>query len=46
MHVHTLLATIQADNLPALRLFRRLNFPITSHTSHAETELRIQLAPV
>jgi acetyltransferase len=44
MGVHTVIATIQADNLPAVRLFRRLNFPMTSRTSRAETELRIFLS--
>lgn len=44
MSVYTIIATISADNLPALRLFRRLNYPMTSHTSHAETELRITLS--
>lgn len=43
MNVETVIATISADNLPALRLFRRLHFPTTSHTSHAETELRITM---
>lgn len=45
MSIHTIVATIEADNLPAIRLFRRLNFPMSSRTSHAETELRISLAP-
>jgi GNAT superfamily N-acetyltransferase len=43
MNVETVTATISADNLPALRLFRRLHLPMTSHTSHAETELRITM---
>ena len=42
MGVHTVVAVVEADNLPALRLFRRLRFPITSTTSRAETELRIE----
>jgi acetyltransferase len=46
MGVHTVVATIEADNLPALRLFRRLHYPVTSRTSRAETELRITLAPL
>ncbi len=45
MEVHTVIANIEADNLPALRLFRRLRLPMTSHTSHAETQLRIRLSP-
>jgi RimJ/RimL family protein N-acetyltransferase len=45
MRVHTVIATIEADNLPALRLFRRLPYPMTSQTSHAQTELHIRLAP-
>jgi acetyltransferase len=43
MGVHTVVASIEADNLPALRLFRRLRLPMTSRTSRAETELRITL---
>jgi hypothetical protein len=43
MQVHTLTATIEVDNLAALRLFRRLNYPITSHTSRGVTELRFSL---
>ena len=43
MGVHTLIATVQADNLAALRLFRRLNLSMVSRTSRAETELRIML---
>ncbi len=43
MGVQVVVASIEADNLPAIRLFRRLNFPMTSHTSRAEIELRIQL---
>ena len=46
MGVHTVVAVIEADNLPALRLFRRLRYPITSSTSRAETELRISLPPL
>lgn len=43
MGVHTVVASIEADNLAALRLFRRLRLPMTSHTSRAETELRITI---
>jgi len=42
MGVNTVVAIVEADNLPALRLFRRLRFPVTSTTSRAETELRIK----
>lgn len=45
MGVHTLVASVAANNLPAARLFRNLSFPITSHTTHAETEARISLFP-
>lgn len=45
MDVHTVLATIEADNLPALRLFRRLQLPMQHHTSHATTEIRITISP-
>ncbi len=43
MGVHTVVASIQAGNLPALRLFRRLNYPIRAKTTRAETELQIHL---
>lgn len=43
MQVHTVIAAIEVDNLPALRLFRRLKFPMTSHTSRGVTELRFSL---
>lgn len=46
MGVHTVIAAIEADNLPALRLFRRINYPVTSHTSRAVTELRITILPL
>lgn len=45
MGVHTLLASVATDNLPATRLFRNLDFPMTSHTSRAQTEVRISLCP-
>lgn len=45
MGVHTVIATIEADNLPALRLFRRLQFPYVSTTSRAEVELRFEIPP-
>jgi acetyltransferase len=43
MQVQTVTATIQAENLPALRLFRRLNYPLQAQTSHAYTELQIHM---
>ena len=43
MQVHTVIAVIQADNLPALRLFRRLNYPMSARTTNAETELQIRV---
>jgi acetyltransferase len=43
MGVHTMIANVEADNLPALRLFRRLPFPMTNRTSRAVTELRFTL---
>jgi RimJ/RimL family protein N-acetyltransferase len=43
MGVFSVIANIEADNLPAIRLFRRLNLPMTSRTSRAETELRFTL---
>jgi acetyltransferase len=45
MGVHTISGIIEADNLPALRLFRSLRLPMTLHTSHGETQLRIMLPP-
>ena len=44
MGVHTVIATIDAANLPALRLMRQLDYPVTARTSHAQTELHIQLS--
>jgi L-amino acid N-acyltransferase YncA len=46
MGVHTAIAAIDAGNLPALRLMRHLDYPVTAHTSHAQTELHILLAPL
>jgi L-amino acid N-acyltransferase YncA len=43
MRVHTVIAAIEVDNLPALRLFRHLKYPMTSYTSRGVTELRITL---
>jgi RimJ/RimL family protein N-acetyltransferase len=43
MGVHTVYASVQADNLAALRLFRRLDYPVTGHTTHGETILQIRL---
>ena len=44
MGVHTVVGAIEADNLPALRLFRRLHLPMTTHTSRAVTEIEIKLS--
>jgi len=43
MKVRTLVANIEADNYPALKLFRGLNLPTTSSTSQGESVLRIQM---
>jgi acetyltransferase len=43
MGVHTVVAEIESDNLPALRLFRRLAFPTIRHTHRGVTELHITL---
>ncbi|MCC6453910.1 MAG: GNAT family N-acetyltransferase [Caldilineaceae bacterium] len=44
MGVHTVTGSMEADNLPAIRLFRGLHFPMTLNTSHAETQMRIALS--
>lgn len=41
MQVKTILAVIEADNYPAIKLFRELDLPTETHTSYAETEMRI-----
>lgn len=46
MGVHTVTATVETDNLPALRLFRRLKLPAVSHTSRGLTEIRFVLPPL
>ena len=43
MEVHTVVAIMEADNLPALRLFRRLRLPMKIQTRQAATEVRITL---
>jgi RimJ/RimL family protein N-acetyltransferase len=45
MGVQTIVAIIEADNEPALRVFRSLALPVVVHTSHAETEMRFE-API
>jgi acetyltransferase len=41
MKVKTILAEIEADNYPAIKLFRELDLPTESTTTHGETILRI-----
>ncbi len=41
MKVKTILAEIEADNYPAIKLFRELDLPTEATTSHGETVLRI-----
>jgi acetyltransferase len=43
MNGKTIVAEIEADNYPAIKLFRELDLPTTSVTSHGETTLRIQV---
>ncbi len=43
MHVSSILAVIEADNLPALRVFRNLNLPYQLSVSHGETHMVIQV---
>lgn len=40
-----LTASVVADNLPMIKLIRRLGFPYELHTSHGETEVVIWLQP-
>lgn len=41
MQVKTIIAVMEADNYQAIKLFRELDLPTETHTSHAETEMRI-----
>lgn len=41
MNVKTILAEIEADNYPAIKLFRELDLPTEASTSYGETVLRI-----
>ena len=43
MSVKTILAIIEADNAPAIQVFRELNLPTQSRTSHGETEMHISV---
>lgn len=43
MSVRTMVANIETSNLAAIRLFRALDLPTTSKTSHGETTLYIQM---
>jgi RimJ/RimL family protein N-acetyltransferase len=43
MSVKTILAIIEADNAPAIQVFRELNLPTQSHTSHGETVMHISV---
>lgn len=43
MNVKTILAIIEADNAPAVRVFRELNLPTQARTSHGETEMHISV---
>jgi acetyltransferase len=45
MGIQTLVALIEADNEPALKVFRSLNLPTETHIRHAEVEMRIALTP-
>ena len=41
MQLKTIVATIEADNSAAIKIFRELGLPAETHTSQAETEMRI-----
>lgn len=41
MKLSSFLAVVEADNYPAIKLFRELDLPTESTTSHAETEMHI-----
>jgi GNAT superfamily N-acetyltransferase len=43
MGVNTIVASVDADNTPVLKLFRQLKFPVHMRTSHAETEIRLSV---
>jgi acetyltransferase len=43
MNVKTILAIIEADNAPAIQVFRELNLPTQTRTSHGETVMHISV---
>ncbi len=43
MEIETLVATMDADNTPVIKLFRRLDLETQSRTRSAETEMRLEL---
>jgi RimJ/RimL family protein N-acetyltransferase len=43
MRLHTIVAIIEADNEPALRVFRGLALPAEVRTQRAETEMRFEV---
>jgi acetyltransferase len=43
MQIKTLIAIIEADNEPALKLFRKLELPTVTHVSRAEIEMRMTI---
>lgn len=43
MEIEILVAVIEADNEPAIRLFRNLDLPRTVQTRRGETEMRFQI---
>jgi acetyltransferase len=43
MNVKTILAIIEADNAPAIQVFRELNLPTQTRTSHGETTMHISV---
>lgn len=43
MNVKTILAIIEADNAPAIQVFRELNLPTQARTSHGDTTMHISV---
>jgi acetyltransferase len=43
MGLRTIVAIIEADNEPALRVFRKLELPVVVRTQRAETEMRFEV---
>jgi RimJ/RimL family protein N-acetyltransferase len=43
MRIKTLTASIQTDNTAIFKILQKLSIPVEAHTSHGETEIRINI---